>query len=576
MPNTDIYILHDIPIHADYKHTLWFEQPETQINYFLNTDPKATKIKYKLDKNSYQRVERNYIRVGIKSDLLYGCNYIVYRNTAFGNKWFFAFITSIEYINNNVSELKIELDAMQTFLFDYEMRDCFVEREHSQTDIVGENLLPEHVELGEYVSLRQDVTGLFDDWVIVLALNSETLLDSGLVPYPVEGVCYGRTYHQTRFYTYELNAAGMQALYNKIFGLNLFGNVDIISNIFMCPREMTYSGVEKYETVPVKQVEFSYKKYNATDINSDRYPYNFQIKNNKLLTYPYNFLSVSNGQGIEKEYKYELFDENGLPNDKKGKCNFFVVTDSSIDPKTCMLPRKYKLEQEGENFVVDERITIGDFPRCTYASNDFLAKLTQSVISIGIMAATGVPIVPSLPTNTTTKSNFQSVESGIVAQKGKNAGDGGTKETGVEDSEYDNYSEARKNNHQKEVLSAIAGGVFGNGAHPSFGDGNTLYNASVFDFIICPKHIRNEYAKIIDEYFTMYGYQTNRVKQPNRSGRKQFNYVQTKNSIIVAKRGYSIPEKYEKIICGVYDSGVTFWKDPQKVGDYSVDNKPLD
>lgn len=38
-----------------------------------------------------------------------------------------------------------------------------------------------------------------------------------------------------------------------------------------------------------------------------------------------------------------------------------------------------------------------------------------------------------------------------------------------------------------------------------------------------------EMAKVIDDYFTMYGYATHRIKVPNITGRSNWNFVKTVN-----------------------------------------------
>ena len=82
--------------------------------------------------------------------------------------------------------------------------------------------------------------------------------------------------------------------------------------------------------------------------------------------------------------------------------------------------------------------------------------------------------------------------------------------------------------------------------------------------------IRKHHAQTVDDYFTMYGYQTNRVKVPNVSSRPYFNYVQT---IDVNIKG-GIPADQMERLKAVYNNGVTLWKSTATIGDYSVDNSP--
>lgn len=91
------------------------------------------------------------MRVGLSADACYDCNYLMFQNSGFGSKWFYAFITSVEYVNNAVTEISFEIDVMQTWFFNYSVGECFIEREHSASDEIGENLVPETVNVGEYV-----------------------------------------------------------------------------------------------------------------------------------------------------------------------------------------------------------------------------------------------------------------------------------------------------------------------------------------------------------------------------------------------------------------------------------------
>ena len=93
-PNTDVYILRRVSLDKDYNHTVLQTSAANQANMFNN----STYKKYTLTAQSYQRAGENKIRVALLADNLYDCNYMMFRNTAFGSKWFYAFITKITYI----------------------------------------------------------------------------------------------------------------------------------------------------------------------------------------------------------------------------------------------------------------------------------------------------------------------------------------------------------------------------------------------------------------------------------------------------------------------------------------------
>ena len=80
--------------------------------------------------------------------------------------------------------------------------------------------------------------------------------------------------------------------------------------------------------------------------------------------------------------------------------------------------------------------------------------------------------------------------------------------------------------------------------------------------------IKAEYARIIDDYFSMFGYKTNRVKVPNITGRQNWNYVKT----IDCNCDGDIPETDLNVIRTIFNNGVTMWHDPSKIYDYSQSN----
>ena len=98
-PSTEIHILQNIPLNKSYEHTVYYKDAETQANEFLKFE------KYMLTDYSYQRANLGTLRVELKYENLYNCNYLMFKNDAFENKWFYAFITGVSYVSNEVSEI---------------------------------------------------------------------------------------------------------------------------------------------------------------------------------------------------------------------------------------------------------------------------------------------------------------------------------------------------------------------------------------------------------------------------------------------------------------------------------------
>lgn len=148
-----------VPFDPNMENTVLFVSAEQQYNYLEAFRPIT------LTKNSYTRVTRGVIKIGFENDItsevykdkiiaaVYNANYMAFKNTSFENKWFYAFIDSAEYLNNNTVTIVYHIDPIQTYMFDWSFNQCLIEREHTVTDNFGEHTLPEGLETGEYRSI---------------------------------------------------------------------------------------------------------------------------------------------------------------------------------------------------------------------------------------------------------------------------------------------------------------------------------------------------------------------------------------------------------------------------------------
>ena len=76
-PNSIITIYHNVPLDNTYNHTLYFNSLAEQNTYF---HANQAIIKYNLTAQSYQRVVKGSMRVAVKADNLYDCNYLSFQN----------------------------------------------------------------------------------------------------------------------------------------------------------------------------------------------------------------------------------------------------------------------------------------------------------------------------------------------------------------------------------------------------------------------------------------------------------------------------------------------------------------
>ena len=184
----------------------------------------------------------------------------------------------------------------------------------------------------------------------------------------------------------------------------------------------------------------------------------------------------------------------------------------------------------------DEKLVIGNFPQCSWNVDTYKAWLARGASR---------EILGSFSQGAT-----------LFAIGGKSAGVMGlaTSVAGVLTSIYEH---------------AIA---------PPQANGNTGSSTQVAlkikDFMFMRKRIKPEFARIIDDYFTKYGYATHKVKVPNISSRPHWNYVQTIDCTIVG----SAPSDDIVKIESLFNRGITFWKNGDEVGKYNddnIDNSPV-
>lgn len=126
VPQTEIVLCNHVPFDRSYEKTVLFDTKQEQQAFFNNR--KVLEI----PKNTYQRMSWSSFKVQAKADDLRekGVNYCYWKNGNYSKKYYYAFVTSIEYVNPNTAIIYYELDDMQTYMFDIKYRDSYIQRKH--------------------------------------------------------------------------------------------------------------------------------------------------------------------------------------------------------------------------------------------------------------------------------------------------------------------------------------------------------------------------------------------------------------------------------------------------------------
>ena len=508
-PQSNLQIMRGIPWTNDYKHTRYFDTPSAQETYM------SGKVVSTLQCSDFTYIrEQNVLRVPFNADDLYNCNYLRYKNTGFGTKWFYAFITDIKYVNNNTSEISFEIDQYQTWWFNVDLDNCYVEREHVADDTIGKHLVPEELGTGELcvqtVWTRywdEDAGGFKVAMQVKPTLLGDLVGSQNVVEYD-ENQIHPLTYCDYVSHEQDINdwlkdtsMTGMEVTKCYLYPAEFESGTNIIS-----VDPATDGGIQR----PTKFFDYT-KSPNPND---------YTPKNNKLFTYPYTKMLVVNTNGNKQEYRWE--------NTTTGKVNFELY--HNLYNKACcsLRPTNYFGKYDQRLYEVP----FNDFPEVNLSQYESLNFKNLFNALSGVLG--GIKAIA------TSKSPLAGVGgiAGSIANYGMNlATDSGsdTVQTcgDVLDLSYDNIG-----------------------------------------YLFYVMAINAQNAEVIDNYLTRFGYKVDCIKIPALHSRKRWNYVKTKECEISAKttgNNIGAPNDAIKQMQDMFNAGVTLWH-VDDVGNFSGDN----
>ena len=572
-PQTDVFLL-KVPLEINDLNQLTFADAAAQYNYFISL-PKLEVTNF-----TYQRKDGT-IRYGANFDDLLSYNYVMYRNDAYSSKWFYAFITGMEYLNDNVTAISIKTDVWQTWQFDLTFKACLIDREHTNDDTVGANTLPEDLELGEMVANGATVnfggggTGVNDQFYTIIEVSQienrgteATLsyswvsgshdatpkindMERGTIPLIIGGTFAGHTSGAIR------KPDEVTHLYD-VAGLG-----ESIVNMYMLPSSLvgTYNEIDLTATpnvgsvVTLDGIGIPTSSTGTTTIGTTQTftkpttVNGYTPKNGKLKTWPFMYFNISNNAGSSLPYRYEDFSTS---------VSFDVDGTFGVSGSVKCTP-KYYLNMSTSDNAIDYSINGPKYPVCSWNSDSYTNWLTQNSVNMETQWKTALIHGGASILSSGFHGSAAATEAGINRAKGIAMGAGGAAiETGG-----GLIALAREQHLAKTQANLVSDQVKGN-----LGAGDYLWAKYRSPFTYQPMSIKAEYARCIDEYFSQFGYKCNRVKIPNITGRLNWNYVKTVGCYIAG----DIPQGDMQEIKNMFDRGITLWHNPTTFADYSQAN----
>lgn len=562
-PNTKIY-LGSVPFDPSYKHVRLFDDRETQRSAI------AGRCTFGLNREdyTYQRLN-NTLKVPYNAEQLYKLNYCMFQNSNYGDRWFYAFITNVEYVSESTSRLWLQTDEFQTWFLDSTMQTCYVEREHVIDDTVGAHIKDEGINPGVMTVMQHAIDNEEMNLVPVVQCAVEPKTDGTYVNNG--GDVYTGLYSGTSmsaFLTVQEFQDFMTALSNN-------GQQDAVSSVYMVPRFMLGELVKKGEGygywVPSSQMGEAVsveKKYAFGNTNLNGY----EPKNNKMFCYPFVYIEITNFNGNTQQLRSELFGSEGTVYlEKTGAYD--------VNGNVVYIPRNYN----GIPRATEMALPLPSYPTCAWVYQTFMNNYGQSNYTWYVPFTDTQFNLNSMVDNPSLKFSMDTTQKlgntlSDIAETISNAATAprnplkagasiapdlistaANTVTAVGTSAYDSMQMQADMAKAVRQPNTVRGGT--NSTATLVGIGS--YTMGIRKYA-CSK----ESAKMCDDYFSAYGYNVSEFKVPNLTHREHWNYVKT---IGLQLQG-DIPASAMQTIQNIFDNGVTLWHD-WDIGNYGQTNK---
>ena len=523
-PDTDIYLLADVECDKSYDNVKYFATKNAQHSYM------SSKIVKSFTNQSYGRVNKGTFRLFCKADDVYKCNYLMFQNTAFGNKWFYAFINSIEYVSNNTCEVRFTIDLFQTWFLDCTVGRCFVEREHVTDDNIGAHTLNEDVPTGEMITaIEEQLTEFSKQYTYGVEICISDTQLSGIDNQPtwfdkpvLSGIFQGSKIGTTD------NSDDLLKFLNNVISA---GYQSTIIQVFTIPKIFSPSGtdsrVQTTRELPPLPTKFG----------------NYTPLNNRLYSSPFVDYVVYVPTGDKMVLHPELFTDH----------EHRILTFSgnqSVTPQIMCIPTNYKIKG-GTNKT--EGFTLNYGIKGSFMYDAYQAEIAS--YGVGQVGGTLAHWLPRI-LGTGGRTVGAGIGLGVAIETGTSMSLSAAGLSGISavSSAVSTASDYLKETHDTSELSGASGG-------------SVLWSQQILDTFVQVRQVREEYAIIADNYFSMFGYKVCRLKIPNIGTRPSWNYVKCSTVTVTG----AIPADAEELIVSVLKKGVTFWK--TNFGNYRALNK---
>lgn len=536
-PNTDLYLL-QCPIELDNRNQINFSTADAQFNYFYNLP------KLEAENFTYQRKD-SIIRFPAHIDSLLNYTYVMYRNTNYGSKWFYAYITDMQYINDNMTAITISTDVWQTWCFNLSIKKSFVEREHVENDAFGLHTMPEGMESGEYIVNaynEYELGATINDCYIAVQVSD--MPDEVKTLYGNARRVYGGL--PSGCWVLLLDPNYFENLNNLVKWWDATDKTDGIVSMYLLPKSYAPNAIPLSFQDTTSTYGFDARLLpptnSATTIGTATFTRNSTLNgyrpvNNKLLCYPYNYLLITNNGGADIDFHWEDFSTSNA--------NFSIsgIPNQGCDMK--LIPTNYKNTGSDAGYIWN--VSSQKLPTISWLSDYYLNWQATNGVNAVVQSVNKTVNEFNANDLNTTEGVVDAVGGGIV--------------------NFIGYAgQVFKSIHS--ATDQYEASITPDQSKGNANTGDINFSMGKISFTGYKMSIKAEYAKVIDDFFTMYGYKVNSVRVPQFTSRSNWNYIKTIGINIEAQ----IPQGDLQSIKEIFNNGVTMWHNPSTFMDYSQSN----
>lgn len=603
LSGTNIRLLSGVPFGNDYVNTRWFDSIIEQTAYFTGKP-----LIHNMTQATFQRDNiQTYVKTNASIDSLRSVNYLMFQNAQYNNKWFYAFVTNLEYKNESVTYVHFQIDVFQTWRFDMAFEPSYVVREHRPlwnadgSPVI--NTRDEGLDYGSvYETMKIENYIPFDDvfFMVIVAkqvmhvgndLGKTITVNNGspqplsfyVVPFKLNGTQPNVTIDGTP-QTISSIAVVLNAMYTQTTAVNNVVSIYITEHIGYTPsytnNTMDFQ-MSNFAPVNIQQPDTgvnvvalyceSLPNYSSkTTSLGDKYSgYEMPVES-KLLMHPYTVTILDDFKGNRVELKNEYIDGQTLAITVRGS----LGTSNKVSYAVVNYLTKYITDTNLKNIVSLEHSLINNSSNDVPIITDYLSAYLQgnknqlenqknSILFNGAMnaisGASGMigGAVGGASAGATRGGLGGSIAGGIAGMVG---GTGGLIQ-GIGNTQL----QLQSLNAKQKDINNMPPQMTKMGSNTYFDYGNDY--AGIY---VIKKQITAEHRKKLSDYFNMYGYKTDEVKPPNFHTRQNWNYVHTLNCNI--KGNFNNEDINE--LKAIFDSGVTLWH-TDEVGNYGLTNGVL-